>query len=241
LSENLYDYAENNPILNVDPTGHGNVAGWLPNIGWCYSGNFNVANIDFSSWVDVGGINNLPQNLEGFIQKQSPALNWIEAAIGRTLITNEGLSNAQRQESINKGLGALGKGMLSLGIEGGGEDGISEEVPPGISGYEGAGEAETAVIGKMADLTKPEAIQPGEYPVVDLLPDMGSPQANWQQNASVLRQIMSKGNPIRDASIDPDTGALVNNTGFLRAERKLLADHGWTYSPNTGYWSPPTQ
>jgi hypothetical protein len=34
----------------------------------------------------------------------------------------------------------------------------------------------------------------------------------------VLRQEMSRGMPIRDASVDPATGQLVSNTGFLRAE-----------------------
>ncbi|MDA8335173.1 MAG: RHS repeat-associated core domain-containing protein [Peptococcaceae bacterium] len=50
LSENLYDYAENNPILNVDPTGHGNVAGWLP--GNNYS-DYNLATYTGNGQLDI--------------------------------------------------------------------------------------------------------------------------------------------------------------------------------------------
>ena len=89
----------------------------------------------------------------------------------------------------------------------------------------------TAVIGKMDDL-KSYKLQPGEYVVVDLLPDMGSPKANWKQNSSVLRKIMQLGNPIKDVSVA--NGQLIKNTGFLALERNLLINHGWVFS--NGYW-----
>ncbi len=50
---------------------------------------------------------------------------------------------------------------------------------------------------------------------------------------------MSRGVPIRDATIDPLTGQLANNTGFLRAERDILMNRGWVFDPKTGYWNPP--
>jgi hypothetical protein len=87
------------------------------------------------------------------------------------------------------------------------------------------------VIGKLGDL---EGL--GLRPT---LRDLGSPRANWRQNASLLRQAMRRGEPIMDASTDPTTGALLNNTGFLRAERELLRNRGWTYDPSTRVWSPP--
>jgi hypothetical protein len=45
--------------------------------------------------------------------------------------------------------------------------------------------------------------------------------------------------PIQDASVNPVTGALESNTGFLRAERYLLDGRGWTYDPKTTMWYPP--
>ena len=50
---------------------------------------------------------------------------------------------------------------------------------------------------------------------------------------------MNKGLPIQNASVD-GAGNLGDNTGFLRAERSLLQDHGWTYNPATRTWCPPT-
>ena len=93
-----------------------------------------------------------------------------------------------------------------------------------------ASKDETAVIGKMKDLNSYE-LKPNEYKVADLLPDLGSPKANWKQNSSVLKKIINKGKPIRDVSIYP-----MNNAGFLGAERNLLLNKGWTY--NNGFWYP---
>ena len=36
-----------------------------------------------------------------------------------------------------------------------------------------------------------------------------------------------------------NNGRLENNTGWLRAERELLQDHGWQYRPETRCWHPP--
>ena len=97
----------------------------------------------------------------------------------------------------------------------------------------------TAVIGKVDDLTSPGALKEGESTLLDLLPNQGSPQANWDQNSGVLRTVMGRGKPIRDASVDPKTGELINNTGFLKAERNLLTERGWTYDQVSRMWSPP--
>jgi RHS repeat-associated protein len=101
----------------------------------------------------------------------------------------------------------------------------------------GAAAENETVIGKVKDLA-PENLRDGESSLLDRLPDQGNPQANWQQNSGVLRQEMGKGLPIRDASVD-SAGNLTNNTGFLRAERGLLQDRGWTYDPKTTLWNPP--
>jgi len=89
------------------------------------------------------------------------------------------------------------------------------------------------VIGKMVDLAAPH---PGENQLD--LPNQGSPKANWAQNYSKLRRVMSEGQPIRDASAEPfENGQPGRDTGFLRAERNVLRDRGWTY--RDGYWYPP--
>jgi len=93
----------------------------------------------------------------------------------------------------------------------------------------------TTVIGKLDDLKN---LRAGERTMLDRLPNRGSPQANWHQNSGVLRQEMARGLPIRDASVD-SAGQLINNTGFLRAERNLLQSRGWTYNPSTTMWHPP--
>jgi RHS repeat-associated protein len=91
------------------------------------------------------------------------------------------------------------------------------------------------VIGKLADL---RGLAADEDSLLRLLPDLGSPKANWKQNSSVLRSVMSQGQPVRDASVD-EAGNLIRNTGFLRAERELLRNHGWTYDRTSRMWYPP--
>ena len=93
-------------------------------------------------------------------------------------------------------------------------------------------------IGKMDDLRNLKA---GEYslPGQGRLPDLGSPKANWYQNAGELRKEMNLNKPIRDASANlPDNHPRVHGT-FLGAERNLLRNKGWKFDPSTGYWNPP--
>jgi hypothetical protein len=114
----------------------------------------------------------------------------------------------------------------------------TEAAPFGEIGPAGNPGSLRTVIGKEADLGE-GAIGSGERTLLDRLPNQGSPRANWAQNDGVLRQEMGRGMPIRDASVNPVTGALETNTGFLRAERNLLDSRGWTYDPKTTMWYPP--
>ena len=110
---------------------------------------------------------------------------------------------------------------------------------PGITGVGAAlrgGKAGRFVIGKLDDL-KPSSLNAGES-VLDWTNKSGS-KSNWQENSSLLREAMSGGNPIRDASRDALTGELTKSSGFLNAERNLLNNHGWKFNPQTGYWNPP--
>ena len=91
------------------------------------------------------------------------------------------------------------------------------------------------MIGKVKDLG---SVGDNEYTLLNKLPDQGSPKANWKQNSSVLRQELSRGIPIGDASVGPD-GSLIQYPGsFLNAERTLLRTRGWVYDPKTTLWSP---
>ncbi|MCK5524937.1 MAG: hypothetical protein KAI83_17560, partial [Thiomargarita sp.] len=85
------------------------------------------------------------------------------------------------------------------------------------------------VIGRTKDLKN---LKPNEQSLLSRLPDKGNPRANWKQNSGVLRQEMSKGQPIRDASPGDTAGQ------FLNAERNLLKDRGWTFNSKTNYWMP---
>jgi RHS repeat-associated protein len=105
---------------------------------------------------------------------------------------------------------------------------------PTNAAEEGAGGLSRLVIGRTSDLEAPGALEPGEYTLLDQLPDQGSPQANWTQNSSVLRGELRNGvTQIRDAS--------PGNTGgqFLNAERNILINRGWTFDPSTNMWNAP--
>jgi RHS repeat-associated protein len=97
----------------------------------------------------------------------------------------------------------------------------------------GAEEEGGVVLGKMnLDGTlRDGALRDGER-TLDL-PKQPTPKANWAQNSTKLRQAMAENKPIRDAS----AGVRNSNTGFLRAERNLLENHGWTLKGE--YWYPP--
>jgi RHS repeat-associated protein len=109
---------------------------------------------------------------------------------------------------------------------------------PVVGKYLVEGKAARVVIGKLGDLTKAGALRQGEQTLLSKLPNLGSPKANWLQNSSKLREAMRAGNPIRDVAVN-ESGALINNTGFLRAERNLLESQGWTYDAASTLWSPP--
>ncbi len=79
------------------------------------------------------------------------------------------------------------------------------------------------------------------------LPDQGSAQANWAQNAGRLRQEMRAGEPIFDSYRNSATGLQIpagttptSGGRFLNAERNLLESRGWQYNPSTGAYHPPT-
>jgi hypothetical protein len=99
------------------------------------------------------------------------------------------------------------------------------------------GQPPTIVLGKLKDL---KHSGPGEMTLLDRLPNLGSARANWKQNAGVLRSAMKKGNPIRDASVDPLTGQMIDYPGsFLNMERNLLESRGWYYDDAGRQWIPP--
>ena len=109
-----------------------------------------------------------------------------------------------------------------------------------VSGFAvAANTADRVVIGKLDDITAPGALAPGERTLLpQLSEDLGSRHANWAQNERVLLQEMETGNPIRDGSVNPLTGAFEGDAGFLYRERTVLSLNGWQYDPATHLWSP---
>ena len=135
--------------------------------------------------------------------------------------------------SVEKMAGLLGKmarAESTLGVA----DTIADA---GTAAKAVAAKETTTVIGKVKDL---QVLNAGEKSLLDRLPNLGEPTANWAQNSGVLREEMGRGLPIRDATVNPATGELIQHPGsFLNAERNLLQSQGWSYNPATTLWSPP--
>lgn len=119
-----------------------------------------------------------------------------------------------------------------------GKQGIKNTVKTGINWTKnqitkirnGVTKSGTTVIGRVKDL---QNLKKGEQSLLNRLPDRGSVKANWKQNSGVIRQEISKGKPIRDASPGDTSGQ------FLNAERNLLRDKGWAFDSKSNYWTPP--
>jgi len=95
-----------------------------------------------------------------------------------------------------------------------------------------AAKSRTTVIGRVKDL---QNLKKWEQSLLNRLPDRGGAKANWKQNSGVVRQEISKGKPIRDASPGDIRGQ------FLNAERNLLRDRGWILDSRTNNWTPPNR
>jgi len=142
----------------------------------------------------------------------------------------EGMKFWNKQDPFEQAQSFVGDALLALGA--------AKGISAGATKLKLARAAEGRVaIGKMADLNRPGALMRGERQLD--LPDMGSPKANWIQNSSKLREAMRSGQPIRDVSVSKWTGKPIRNTGFLRAERNLLANRGWKFNRRTGLWTRP--
>jgi RHS repeat-associated protein len=225
-SWNAYAYVNNNPLSRNDPDGRG----WREKLG-----NF------LNGW---GWRSN-----EEVQQLEDKWRNWLrdrEKEAGGTLVNCPGgcASGAEAQkvniDSLSRNQVFSYAASLKEAIQSGNLEYYSRDQIDQMAGMASAVESVARkVIGKMSDLNRLGELKPGESTLN--LPDKGSPRANWQQNASRLREAMREGQLIRDASVDPATGALRNNAGFLRAERNLLRSQGWQYNPATRMWHPPGQ
>ncbi|MFH1870118.1 MAG: IPTL-CTERM sorting domain-containing protein [Pseudomonadota bacterium] len=153
-------------------------------------------------------------------------------------------------KGLNPLLG-LGLRLLAMGLT---AHGVAENPELGLAGglgsaakaggqcvAKGAGAAETGGLNLFKwgkdTTTKAGGWKEGDFMLN--LPDKGSAQANWAQNAGRLREQMRQGNPIYDSYRDVVTGKQIPTEGFLRAERNLLESRGWQYNPSTGAYHPP--
>ncbi len=127
--------------------------------------------------------------------------------------------------------------------------GVQTSAPSGTralpAGPRPAGElppADVVVIGKFDPATNEirATFRPGERSLLSQLPNQGSAPGNYVQNSRVLRTEMQRGVPIRDAEVNPISGELANNTGFLRLERDILQQRQWRFDSKSGYWMPPS-
>ena len=157
-----------------------------------------------------------------------------------TIIDNRGLNSQSPaydpRNNFKPYAESMGQAMQKIGelyIEGMTlvlpELGVARAAGAAVAGVKAAKEA-TTVIGWVKDLKN---LQAGEQSLLERLPNLGSPKANWAQNSGVLREEMGRGLPIRDASPLDTTGQ------FLNAERNLFSDCGWTFDRLTNFWNPP--
>ena len=218
-SFNLYSYVENNPLNHVDPDGH--------DVQICVQDSSDekkqtCTTVSEQKYQQLYNAQNGQQGIN------LPGGNFPTGNItcgGQTCGTARYFEPGMEDQTANLiGLAEGARGVL----------GLARAAYESIAGLfaKGAAEEGGVVIGKQTLLDTPGTLRPGER-TLDLAEDMGSPKANWAQNSGKLREAMSEGQPIRDAS------AGGSNTGFLRAERNLLENHGWSLKGD--HWYPPNR
>jgi RHS repeat-associated protein len=228
-SFNMYSYVQNNPLSATDPDGH--------NVRLCAdngNGGQNCVNLTDDQYKQLYQQQNGQQgiNLPG-----GSMPNGSITCGGQTCGTAQFYEPGLHDETGDI-LGGLAGGKI-----GGYLLGKAASFVGGLFGG-GASEGGGVVLGRTFELGD-EALGAGERKLN--LPDLGDPKANWAQNSSRLREAMAEGKPIRDAHVDGAGNMIRDNPlqggggAFLKAERNLLENHGWTYDPGTTSWNPPNR
>jgi len=225
---NFYAYANGNPVSYVDPFGLGSVNDAILAASWFNAPTPEETQIqiflaDAVNFVTLGAANLISSATTG-TDLQGNQLN-VSDAFQQTLETGVFVASLPLAVLTDGG---------SLEAESALEAGLGDTVVEGEELEQGG-----LNLFKWNDSTSTTATgwRQGDYFLN--LPNQGSAQANWIQNSSSLRSVMSQGNPIFDSYIDSTTGELIPTRGFLNAERNLLENHNWQFNPATGAWHPP--
>ena len=201
---NRYSYVDNNPLRYTDPSGHAVSCATNDGSHFCNSLATQNGQPIVSSYFQ--------QPIAGSTQSGRDPITAAPPAPkpGRAALAFDATTFLEKYQLPEFSPSGAGLGVVKFG----------KLVAQGI----------TSVIGRGSDL---KSLQAGMKSLIDRLPDLGSPKANWKQNAGVLREEMRRGAPILDVSPGNTEGQ------FLNAERYLLKDRSWTFDSKTNYWMPP--
>ena len=246
--ENFYAYAGGNPIGSIDPSGLRPTAADYTRCSPLFGGMGDVRTSSIDAYSGGGGRSDVIGHVASVVFHTLPgvgtALSMAEFNSGRDVFTGDRVS--QGAAATNAVLGAV----MFAGTAANGTKAVGQVAARSAAKTAGAAERGGLNLfraGPDGLATREAATGWRTGDRMLNLPNQGSAQANWAQNAGRLRQEMRAGEPIYDSYRDAATGLQIpagttptSGGRFLNAERKLLESRGWQYNPSTGAYHPST-
>ncbi len=260
-SYNRYSYCQNNPVMNVDPTGA--LKTWYVDV----EGNVIMRTNDGSNDIVCVPDNKVEDFKKMNEQMHDPhnQYDYNSDLFNNNMKAAYGLADQQLSSEQIRILGALNSNWsrenaveywlnptYSNGMWFSLSESLSQYTNPmivatvfsvGMAGLKpsvatmGGGKGGLNLFKFGAEQTgKSSGWKAGDFMLH--LPNSGTPRLNWKADYGALRREMRLGNPINDSYRLPN-GNLIPTGGFLNAERYTLQSRGWIYNPILGVWLPP--